>query len=152
MILSSHLGRPAARAPTGTGSLQASASALDDQLALELGERREDAEDELSAGRRRVDAHAVPGQHAEADAACGQVVHGVDEVAQVTPEAIELPDDERVPFPESFRATGITLHQQNEGKLEEAQDLAGHADARTTRLYVRKNRAPAQGEVERVQL
>ena len=52
----------------------------------------------------------------------------------------------------SFRATGITLHQENGGRLEEAQDLAGHADARTTRLYVRKNRATAQAEVERVQL
>jgi site-specific recombinase XerD len=52
----------------------------------------------------------------------------------------------------SFRATGITLHQENGGKLEDAQALAGHADARTTRLYVRKERKLAQAEVERVQL
>lgn len=52
----------------------------------------------------------------------------------------------------SFRATGITLHQESGGRLEEAQDLAGHADARTTRLYVRKERKIAQAEVERVQL
>lgn len=52
----------------------------------------------------------------------------------------------------SFRASGITIHQENGGRLEEAQDLAGHADARTTRLYVRKNRVTAQAEVERVQL
>jgi len=52
----------------------------------------------------------------------------------------------------SFRATGITLHQENGGRLEDAQDLAGHADARTTRLYVRKSRETAQAEVERVQL
>jgi len=52
----------------------------------------------------------------------------------------------------SFRATGITLHQESGGRLEEAQDLAGHADARTTRLYVRKERKLAQAEVERVQL
>jgi integrase len=52
----------------------------------------------------------------------------------------------------SFRATGITLHQESGGRLEEAQDLAGHADARTTRLYVRKSRVLAQAEVERVQL
>lgn len=54
--------------------------------------------------------------------------------------------------PHSFRATGITIHQQNGGRLEDAQDLAGHADARTTRLYVRKQRAIAQREVERVQI
>ena len=52
----------------------------------------------------------------------------------------------------SFRAAGITLHQENGGRLEDAQELAGHADARTTRLYVRKSRKIAQAEVERVQL
>lgn len=52
----------------------------------------------------------------------------------------------------SFRATGITVHQENGGRLEDAQELAGHADARTTRLYIRKARKIAQAEVERVQL
>lgn len=52
----------------------------------------------------------------------------------------------------SFRATGITLHQENGGRLEDAQALAGHADARTTRLYIRKSRETAQAEVERVQV
>jgi integrase/recombinase XerD len=52
----------------------------------------------------------------------------------------------------SFRATGLTLHQSNGGKLEDAQDMAGHADARTTRLYIRKQRRIAQAEFERVQL
>ncbi len=52
----------------------------------------------------------------------------------------------------SFRATGITVHQENGGRLEDAQELAGHADARTTRLYIRKERRIAQAEVERVQL
>ncbi len=52
----------------------------------------------------------------------------------------------------SFRATGITIHQENKGRLEDAQALAGHADARTTRLYVRADRKIAQAEVERVQL
>jgi hypothetical protein len=52
----------------------------------------------------------------------------------------------------SFRATGITVHQENGGRLEDAQELAGHADARTTRLYIRRERRIAQAEVERVQL
>jgi site-specific recombinase XerD len=52
----------------------------------------------------------------------------------------------------SFRATGITVHQENGGRLEDAQELAGHADARTTRLYIRRSRKLAQAEVERVQL
>ena len=52
----------------------------------------------------------------------------------------------------SFRATGITIHQENGGRLEDAQELAGHADPRTTQLYNRKNRTVARAEVERVQL
>ena len=52
----------------------------------------------------------------------------------------------------SFRATGITVHQENGGRLEDAQELAGHADVRTTRLYIRKARKIAQAGVERVQL
>jgi site-specific recombinase XerD len=52
----------------------------------------------------------------------------------------------------SFRATGITIHQENGGRLEDAQELAGHADMRTTQLYNRKLRKVARAEVERVQL
>jgi integrase len=34
----------------------------------------------------------------------------------------------------SFRATGITLHQENGGDIEAAARSAGHADSQTTRL------------------
>jgi integrase len=51
-----------------------------------------------------------------------------------------------------FRATGITVHHENSGRLEDAQELAGHADARAARLYIRRARKIAQTEVERVQL
>ena len=37
----------------------------------------------------------------------------------------------------SFRAMGLTAYMANGGTLEEAQELANHADARTTRLYIR---------------
>jgi site-specific recombinase XerD len=52
----------------------------------------------------------------------------------------------------SFRATGITIHQENGGTLEQAAELAGHASTRTTQLYNRKARRIARSEVERVQL
>jgi site-specific recombinase XerD len=52
----------------------------------------------------------------------------------------------------SFRATGITIHQENGGRIEDAQELAGHASTRTTQLYNRKLRTVARAEVERVQL
>ena len=34
----------------------------------------------------------------------------------------------------SFRATGITAYMRNGGKLETAQEMAGHESARTTSL------------------
>ena len=52
----------------------------------------------------------------------------------------------------SFRATGITIHQENGGRIEDAALLAGHASPRTTQLYNRKARKVVRAEVERVQL
>jgi site-specific recombinase XerD len=50
----------------------------------------------------------------------------------------------------SFRATGITTYLQNGGKLEIAQQMAGHESARTTGLYDRRNDEVALDEVERI--
>ena len=50
----------------------------------------------------------------------------------------------------SFRATGITTYLQNGGKLEIAQQMAGHESARTTGLYDRSNDEVALDEVERI--
>ena len=50
----------------------------------------------------------------------------------------------------SFRATGITTYLQNGGKLEVAQQMAGHESARTTGLYDRRSDAVALDEVERM--
>jgi integrase/recombinase XerD len=50
----------------------------------------------------------------------------------------------------SFRATGITTYLKNGGKLEVAQQMAGHESARTTGLYDRRDDAVALDEVERV--
>lgn len=50
----------------------------------------------------------------------------------------------------SFRATGITTYLQNGGKLEIAQQMAGHESARTTGLYDRRNDQVALDEVERI--
>jgi integrase len=38
----------------------------------------------------------------------------------------------------SFRATAITNSLENDGTLEAAQRVAGHADSRTTKLYDRR--------------
>jgi integrase/recombinase XerD len=50
----------------------------------------------------------------------------------------------------SFRATGITTYLQNGGKLEIAQQMAGHESARTTGLYDRRNDDVELDEIERI--
>jgi integrase len=40
-----------------------------------------------------------------------------------------------------FRATCITIHQENGGRIEDAAELAGHSSTRTKQLYKRKSRA-----------
>ena len=66
----------------------------------------EDAEDQLAARGCRVDRGTMPGQHLEADAACGRVMHRIDRVPQVTDQAVELPDDERIAIPQRLEAGG----------------------------------------------
>jgi integrase/recombinase XerD len=50
----------------------------------------------------------------------------------------------------TFRGTGITTFLENGGKVEVAQQIAGHASPRTTKLYDRRNQSVAREEVERV--
>jgi site-specific recombinase XerD len=52
----------------------------------------------------------------------------------------------------SFRAMGLTAYMANGGTLEEAQELANHADARTTRLYIRNQRKITQSAIERIRV
>ena len=50
----------------------------------------------------------------------------------------------------TFRATGITDYLTTGGKLEIAQRMAGHSNAKTTGLYDRRNDDISVSEVERV--
>jgi site-specific recombinase XerD len=50
----------------------------------------------------------------------------------------------------SFRATGITDYLTNGGRIEVAQKMAGHSNAKTTGLYDRRNDDVSVGEVERI--
>jgi integrase/recombinase XerD len=50
----------------------------------------------------------------------------------------------------TFRATGITDYLTNGGKLEIAQRMAGHSNAKTTGLYDRRNDDISLSEVERI--
>ncbi len=55
-----------------------------------------------------------------------------------------------VSFCHTFRATGITDYLTNGGKLEVAQRMAGHSNAKTTGLYDRRNDDISLSEVERI--
>jgi integrase/recombinase XerD len=50
----------------------------------------------------------------------------------------------------TFRATGITDYLTNGGRIEVAQRMAGHSNAKTTGLYDRRNDDISIGEVERI--
>lgn len=52
----------------------------------------------------------------------------------------------------SFRATGITLHQDAGGDLEAARQIAGHASVKTTQIYNRSGDRKRRAEIDRVQL
>jgi integrase/recombinase XerD len=50
----------------------------------------------------------------------------------------------------TFRATGITNYLTNGGRIEVAQRMAGHSNAKTTGLYDRRNDDISVGEVEKI--
>ena len=50
----------------------------------------------------------------------------------------------------TFRATGITAYLSNGGALEHAQQIAGHASPRTTKLYDRTADTVTLDEIERI--
>ncbi len=52
--------------------------------------------------------------------------------------------------PHSFRVTTITDLLSQGVSMEDVQDLAGHADPRTTRLYDRRQRRVSRNIVERI--
>lgn len=49
----------------------------------------------------------------------------------------------------TFRGTGMTVFLSNGGSLEAAQDMANHADPRTTKLYDRRKDLANLSEIER---
>ena len=53
----------------------------------------------------------------------------------------------------SFRGTGITAYLDHpDAKLEHAQDLANHADPKTTRLYDRRSDQLSLDEIEKINI
>jgi site-specific recombinase XerD len=58
--------------------------------------------------------------------------------------------DPRLVRNHTFRASGITAYLEAGGTLEKAAEIAAHASIDTTRLYDRRSRKIAIGEIERI--
>jgi integrase len=52
----------------------------------------------------------------------------------------------------TWRATGITIYLENDGRLEHGQQMAGHESPPTTKLYDRTKDEITLSEVERIRL
>jgi integrase/recombinase XerD len=50
----------------------------------------------------------------------------------------------------TFRVTGITDYLTSGGRIEGAQRMAGHSNAKTSEIYDRRNGDISVGEVERI--
>ena len=68
----------------------------------------------------------------------------------VRTDAADMPGLPAHYSPHSFRATGITNFLENDGTLEAAQRIAGHADSRTTKLYDRRGQKVLLEDMERI--
>ena len=92
-----HLVRSASLVPAGAGRGKSCLGAFGDEFAFELGQGGEDPEDELARGRGGVYGRSLAGEDLEPDAALGEVVDGVHQVAQVPSQPIQLPHQQGVP-------------------------------------------------------
>ena len=78
---------PATSTATRPCCLQAGQGALADDAALELGQGREDVEDQLAAGRGGVDRL---GERAQADAALAELLDGLDQLLERAGQAVQM--------------------------------------------------------------
>ena len=87
---------PPSFSASGAGSSKAGSGPLPDQLALELRQRGKDAEDQLTAGRRRIDLGALACKHLESDPVVGQVLCRIHQMAKIATEAVEFQNDQDI--------------------------------------------------------
>jgi len=92
---------PAPRSRRG----ESSPRAFRDEFPFEFGKGGKDAKDELARRGGGVDRRSLPRQHFEPDTACGEVVDGVDEMVEVTAEAVEFPHDQGVALADCFKTS-----------------------------------------------
>ena len=81
--------------------VQARQHPLPDERTPILGQSPKDVKQKLPHGRRRIDGFC---EGAEPDSARTQTAHDLDQVRQGTPETIELPDTQDIPWAEKPQA------------------------------------------------
>ena len=86
--------------------------------------------------------HDVPAHHRAAEALDDYL-----EAAGLDAATADLPPSTCC---HTFRATGITAYLSNGGTLEHAQQIAGHASPKTTKLYDRTADTITVDEIERI--
>lgn len=77
-------------------------------------------------------------------------LHRTDALAMVKRRAKKAGFDPRAVINHTFRGSGISTFLENDGKLEDAQYIAGHASSRTTKLYDRRQKNITVSEIERI--
>src|SRR5512135_2833747 len=87
---------PAVFSTPGASCEQPRPGALANELVLELGQRREDPKDELPGRGGRINLGALTREHFEADAALGEILRRIDQMPEITAEAIKLPDHQHI--------------------------------------------------------
>lgn len=119
---------------------------------LEAGNLRDRGDESAAARNRDGDKKAPLFQSAPArsGALSGKRMSSRNMLAMVKRRCADAGLDQDIGC-HSLRATGITTHQENGGRIEDAARLAGHADVRTTALYDRSKKKLERSEVERVQ-
>ena len=101
------------------------------------------------------------GLEKEPESPCSRPLSGrpasyrADRLSALTPRTCLKDDSKQAGLPahyspHSFRATGITNFLENDGTLEAAQRIAGHADSRTTKLYDRRGQKVLFEDMERI--
>ena len=110
------------------------------QLALELGKN---AEREAAIGGRRIDLRARAGQHLQPDAPGAQVLDRVDQVTQIAPELVELPEDQRVAGLDRLQAGGQPRAGIVAARRQVLLDAGGIDAGRQHRVPLRRQRLGA---------
>ena len=99
--------------------------------------------------RRGSQRAAVPLRDRQDRCACGET-HAREDVWRMTRRRAADGGIETAIGCHTFRATGITDYLTNGGRIEIAQRMAGHSNAKTTGLYDRRNDDVSVGEVEKI--